>query len=162
MKKSEIVTLYRYNAWANERILNAACNLTTEQFLDPAPLSYGGLRATLVHMLFAEWLWRRRWEGQSPTEWMAPEDFPTFDSLRTRWEREQACLLDFADQVSEEKLDQTVNYKTTTGNPRENVLWHMMLHVVNHGTQHRSEAAIMLTNFGYSPGDIDLIVFLQD
>jgi uncharacterized damage-inducible protein DinB len=37
-----------------------------------------------------------------------------------------------------------------------------MAHVVNHGTQHRSEAAAMLTEFTHSPGDIDLIMFLRE
>ena len=42
----------------------------------------------------------------------------------------------------------------------EMALWGMMLHVANHSTQHRAEAAAMLTSFGQSPGDLDLIYFL--
>jgi uncharacterized damage-inducible protein DinB len=38
-------------------------------------------------------------------------------------------------------------------------LWQTMLHVTNHGTQHRSEAAALLTQAGHSPGDLDLIDF---
>jgi uncharacterized damage-inducible protein DinB len=44
----------------------------------------------------------------------------------------------------------------------ENILWQAMLHVLNHGTQHRSEAAAMLTEFNHSPGDIDFMVFLRE
>lgn len=162
MKKDEILTLYQYNAWANERILNAASHLTPEQFLSASSFSYGDLRGTLVHMLFAEWLWRKRWEGRSPTEWLVPEDFTTFDSLRSRWQAETAALLAFAGSVSEEALDQTIHYTTTSGKPNDNILWHLMVHLVNHGTQHRSEAATMLTGFDHSPGDIDFIEFLRE
>jgi uncharacterized damage-inducible protein DinB len=31
------------------------------------------------------------------------------------------------------------------------------LHVANHSTQHRSEAAAMMTVFGHSPGYLDLM-----
>jgi len=162
MKKDEILLLYRYNTWANARILNAASNLTLEQFLAPASFSYGGLRGTLVHILFAEWIWRRRWEGHSPTEWLMPEDFQDFDALKSRWAKEEKALIAFVEDVSESALDSTIHYQRTEGQERENILWHLMVHLVNHGTQHRSEAAAMLTDFGHSPGDIDFIIFLRE
>jgi len=162
MKKSEILTLYQYNIWANERILNAASNLTTEQFLAPASFSHGGLRDTLVHTLFAEWIWRQRWEGRSPIEWLTPEDFPTFDSLRSKWAKEEKALMAFVENVSESDLDSTVRYSRMGGEQHENTLWHLMVHLVNHGTQHRSEAAAILTEYRYSPGDIDFIIYLRE
>ena len=162
MKTSEILTLYKYNAWANARILKSASKITNEQFLAPATFSHGGLRGTLIHTLFAEWIWRQRWEGHSPTEWLLPEEFPDFKSLRTRWATEEKELMSFVENTSEKALESTIRYRRTEGQERENTLWHLMAHLVNHGTQHRSEAAAMLTDFGHSPGDIDFIVFLRD
>src|SRR5665647_1202817 len=40
-------------------------------------------------------------------------------------------------------------------------MWQMLAHVVNHGTQHRSEATALLTAAGHSPGDLDLIFFTE-
>ena len=162
MKKSDILILYEYNAWANARILNAAAQVTPEQFLAPAPFSHGGLRETLVHTLFAEWIWRNRWEGRSPTSWLLPEDFPTFESLQSRWQTEEKILMTFVENVGEDNLEKIIHYKRMGGEPRENILWHLMAHFVNHGTQHRSEAAAMLTEYGHSPGDIDFIIFLRE
>lgn len=41
-------------------------------------------------------------------------------------------------------------------------LWDMMWHVVNHSMQHRSEAAMALTALGRSPGDVDLLDYLDE
>lgn len=162
MNKQDIQLLYNYNSWANTRILNAAANVTQEQFLAPDSHPHGVLRGILTHTLFAEWLWRMRCQGQSPVIHMKPEDFPTFDSLRARWLEEEKALNAFITSLTNEKLNAPFQYKTTRGDAMEEVLWQVLAHVVNHGTQHRSEAAAILTELNHSPGDIDLIVYVRE
>jgi len=162
MNKQDITLLYKYNQWANAKILNAASEAALEQFLASASFPHGGLRGTLVHTLFAEWIWRHRWEGTSPVVRLKPDDFPTFESLRLRWTDEEKLLMSFVDNLTDERLNSHFFYTATDGAPFERILWQTMVHVVNHGTQHRSEAAALLTDFGHSPGDIDFVYFLSE
>jgi uncharacterized damage-inducible protein DinB len=162
MNKQDILLLYRYNQWTDKKILDTVAKVTPEQFLAPASFPHGGLRSTLVHILFAQWIWRQRWEGTSPSQRFKPEDFPTLASLRTRWAEEEKSLMAFVINVSEERLNGKIDYKTTGGTPHAEILWQLMAHVVNHGTQHKAEAAAMLTDYGQSPGDIDMIFFLRE
>jgi uncharacterized damage-inducible protein DinB len=162
MNKQDILVLYKYNQWANAKILNAAAPVAPEQFIAPASFPHGGLRGTLVHALFAEWIWRKRWEGTSPANRLKPEDFPTVQSLRARWQEEEMQLMDFVDSLTDEKLNGTFSYTNTAGQAFTRVLWQAMAHLVNHGTQHRTEAAALLTDLGQSPGDIDMIYFLSE
>lgn len=161
MNKQDIQTLFKYNQWANDKIFTAASNLTVEQFLALDTFPHGGIRGTLTHALFAEWIWRKRWEGESPTTRIKPEEFDTFESLQTRWLEEEKALMKFVDAITDEHLNSAFQYTSTEGVNYENILWESMSHVINHGTQHRTEAAAMLTDFGHSPGDIDMILFLR-
>jgi uncharacterized damage-inducible protein DinB len=160
MNQQDILVLFRYNQWANGKILNAAATLPQELFLREASYPHSGLRGTLVHTLFAEWIWRSRWQGESPTKRFKTDEFPTFDSLYQRWMQEEHVLMGYVEGLTDDLLNQHFHYKTTRGEPRQQILWHTMLHVVNHGTQHRAEAAALLTDFGCSPGDVDMIYFL--
>jgi len=162
MNKQDIQLLYRYNVWANHRILDAASHVTEEQFLAPDGYPHGGLRGTLTHALFAEWIWRKRWQGESTSQHMKPEDFPTFEALYTRWLEEEKVFDAFVESLTDETLNASFSFKTTQGAEMKNILWQVMAHVFNHGTQHRSEAAAMLTEFNHSPADIDLILFLRE
>lgn len=160
MNKEDILMLYKYNQWSTRKILECVARVSEEEFLAPADFPHGGLRSTLVHVLFAEWIWHNRWQGTSPTQRLKPEGFPTFDSLRTRWAQEENQLMNFVNDLTDDRLNSVIPYKTTKGISQERVLWQMMAHLVNHGTQHKAEAAAMLTWFGQSPGDIDMIYFL--
>ena len=163
MKQSEILTLFDYNQWANTRILDTAGKLSSEHFTAPARLSFGSLRGTLVHTLTAEWIWRLRCqEGISPPALLSEADFPTLEALRERWRDEDSFLRGYLESLSDDSLSQSVGYRNTKGNTYENILWQILVHVVNHGTQFRSEAAVYLTQQGHSPGDLDLLIYLRD
>lgn len=161
MNQEAIQKLYAYNRWANHRILVHAEEVTTEQLRWPQPFPSGSLFATLVHTLSAERGWLRRWQGNSPKTPLNVADFQGLADLRALWAEEEALMQAFIDDLDEAKLHTAIAYSTFKGLSGEELLWPMMLHVINHGTQHRSEAAAMLTGFGHSPGDIDLIVYLR-
>ena len=163
MNKKDIQLLYDYNRWCNARILGTAAKLTTEQFLAPGTFPYGGLRGTLVHTLFAEWTWRMRWQGTPPNHdyRFELEEFPTCAALQTCWLEEETLLMEFVAGLTDKKLKSELEYTSTEGGQHKRVLWETMAHLVNHGTQHRTEAAAILTDLGHSPGDIDLIVFIN-
>ena len=154
--------LYDYNYWANERILCAADAVSDAQFVAPARFSWGGLRGTLVHTLGAEWIWRSRWQGVSPTASLRVEDYPTVAALRARWRDEETKMREFLATLTESDLTRVVKYTRISGGSSAEPLWQLMAHVVNHGTQHRAEAAALLTELGQSPGDIDLVVFARE
>jgi uncharacterized damage-inducible protein DinB len=162
MDKTELVTLFDYNYWANALVLDAAAKVSPDQFIAPAGLSHGSLRGALVHILAAEIVWRLRCqEGISPAALPGEEDFPTLELLRQRWANEEQAMRGFLAGLSDGDLAGTVRYTTTKGLPQENVLWQPLMHVVNHGTQFRAEAAVALSHYGRSPGDLDLIYFLR-
>lgn len=164
MNLEAMTLLFDYNYWANGRILGATAGLSVEQYTVVVPgLSMGSVRKTLVHALGAEQVWRRRClEGESPVALLSEADCPTFDDLRRLWVAEEAEMRDGLARLTDRALAGRLAYHTLGGRPMENVLWQLLAHVVNHGTQHRAEAAVALTAFGYSPGDVDLIVYLRE
>jgi len=100
--------------------------------------------------------------GISPDALLDEASFPTFATLQARFELETAQLRRFVAGLDDAALDRRVRYTNTRGMPFETPLWQVLLHVVNHGTQFRSEAGVVLTTFGASPGDLDLIGFLRE
>lgn len=163
MRQNELFTLYAYNRWANQRILHAAAGLSDAQFCTPQLAELGSVRQILVHVYGAEWIWRKRCEeGVSPAALPPEEDFVDFDALHTRWQAEEEAMHAFVAGLTDARIEGEMSYRTTSGRDMAAPLWQVLLHVVNHGTQHRAEAAVLLTALGRSPGDIDLIVYVRE
>ncbi len=163
MKLADVLQMYEYNDWANERILEATAKVTPEQYAAPGSFPWGGLRGTLVHTLDAEFGWRLFFEsGSFQPEELKEADFPRFEDLRQRWQQEQASMHAYLAKLDDGAIERIVSYFNEQGVRRDRVLWHCLYHVVNHGTQHRSESAALLTSFGHSPGDLDFTLFLAE
>jgi uncharacterized damage-inducible protein DinB len=159
---SEVIqTLYRYNTWANTRILDTATQLGAEQFLASGGTSYDSLRDTLVHTMSGQWIFLERWRDRSPRAMLNAADFPDVASIRRRWDEIERETQAFVVALSDAQLVQDVDYTNTEGQRWTYPLWQQMIHQVNHATQHRSEAAVMLTQFGHSPGWLDFLYYID-
>ena len=161
MRSAEIQKIIDYNYWANKRLLEPTRQVAQEQFVAPAAFPFGGLRGTLVHIFDAEYSWRMMLEKGVQTPDTPETGFATAEALEKKWGEEQAAMRAYVAGLRDEGLTGVIRYTTSTGIKRERVIWHCLYHVVNHGTQHRSEAAAILTALGRSPGDMDFTVFLN-
>jgi uncharacterized damage-inducible protein DinB len=160
MKIQDIQLIFDYNYWANKRLLAAASNINPEQFASPLGFPHGSLRGTLLHTLDAEYGWRVLCEHGVEAEDLAESDFPTISTLEKRWQVEEAAMHTYLVTLKDDDMSRIIRYTNPGGLKRERVLWHCLFHVVNHGTQHRSEAAAILTGMGRSPGDFDFSIFM--
>ncbi len=154
-------TLYDYNAWANRRVLDAAEGLTPEQYREDAGASFGAVHDTLVHVVGAQWLYLERWKGTSPAAGLDPKAFADLAAVRRRWDVVERETHDFVAALTDGDLARVVEYVNTQGERWAYPLWQQALHQVNHATQHRSEAAMVLTRFGHSPGWLDFLYYID-
>ena len=161
MTSEMIRTMYRYNAWANAQVLNATARVSPAQFVAGGGASFDSLRATLVHTMAAQWLYLERWQGRSPTAMPAGPELADVAAVRARWAEIERATQVFVAGLTDAHLAETIAYRNFKGERWAYPLWQQMLHQVNHATQHRSEAAVMLTHFGHSPGGLDLLYFID-
>ncbi len=150
MDLADIHFLFDYDRWATRRILAVIDGVPPATWGADGVVGDRGLGAILVHQLGAHQRWRTGLAGSDEVPRPEREPLPTPDRLAAAWAIEWDALDAWLDTLSDHWLaeqDDSI--------PR----WQMLTHVVNHGTQHRSEAAVLLTDAGRSPGDIDMIFF---
>jgi len=147
-----LLFLDRYERWATTRVLVAATGIDAATWSKPNLIGERGIGGILVHQLGAYQRWRHFLSGSS--EKPRPEDQPLLavDELRARWVVEWDWVDGWLGRLTDEHLRQEHEGM---------LLWQALLHVFNHGTQHRSEAAALLTDAGRSPGDLDLMDFAE-
>ena len=162
MQTSDLHSLYAFNSWANARVLEAVRALTPEQYTKDLHSSHGGVHGTIVHTMGAEEIWLKRWNGDSPSQFYSPADFPTFESVRQRWTELDRSLVAFSRSLREDgQIGSVIAYTDLKGNPYSQPLWQLMQHLVNHSTYHRGQVVTMLRQLGAKAAATDLVAFYR-
>ncbi len=161
MNVHDIRYLYDYTHWANHLILDAAAAVSVEEQMRDRGVSHQSMHGTLLHMLFAEWVWLARWKGSSPAAPLRTEDFPDLASIRNYWQQIEAEYADFLAGLTDETLHADTTYKDIAGNSYQNPLGLLMQHVVNHATLHRGQVVAMIRQLGIKPPATDFLFFFR-
>ncbi len=143
---------FKYNLWANLRLLDACSRLSDAQ-LDATTIgTFGSVRETLMHLFASEEGYARRWNftGPAPTPPLKElTSFPGFDELRRRAERSGKELAAVAERAD---LDEILHLDGGTYDAPVIVV---LIQAINHGIDHRSQIATLLSQQAIEPPDLD-------
>jgi uncharacterized damage-inducible protein DinB len=162
MLQKDAILLFEHVFWVRDRLLDAADDPSIDWRSRDA-VTIRGLRATLVHELDVEWSWRERLRGPDPTTFgsepeLDPADYPTVPSLREHWERDAQEMRSWLATLTDDRLEERCRAEPDAEHP----FWFHMQHLYTHAMQQFSEAGVLLTQAGRSPGEIDFLGYVED
>jgi uncharacterized damage-inducible protein DinB len=159
---------YNYHFTENRTIWDRyITQLSQEQFTQAVDYSHGSVRDQIVHLINADDIWFSELRGVEPA---APFPPATFDDgrqpgierkrLRAYWDSVEQSMRDYLAELRDDMLfDQPIKEPEED---RELIVWQVLLHVVNHGTDHRAQLLRLLTDLGVKTTSQDYIFYVYD
>jgi uncharacterized damage-inducible protein DinB len=148
-----LVEFFRHNSMMNQRLLEACRQLRPEQLGATAIGTYGSIGATLVHIANSQHGYAARLLDIDRPQPLPEDAFPGFELLAERFALGDARLEEAATQAGRDHQVQV------TGDDPPGKWWMpvslFLLQAVNHGTEHRSQVATILTQLGVEPPEMD-------
>jgi len=161
MTVPDVLELFRYDRWANGRLLDVVSGLSGEELSKPLGTSHGSVLGTLRHILWSEWRWLGRWQPAAAGT-RDPLEVRDLSELKSRWTAFEAVQQAFLASLRDADLGRVVSYENPPGTPWSYSLAHMLQHVVNHSTFHRGQVVTLLRQLGKKPPETDFLVFFDE
>ena len=159
MNRNDILDLYRYNDWANARVIAVLQQIPNEALHRDLGGSFRSIRDVLAHIVSAEWIWLERWTGNNPQaipEWVATGSVP---DLIDRLHSTENARRTFLEELPPSDLDRDLTIRYISGRQDTQRLSVFLMHAANHSTYHRGQLAHMLRQTGNVPPSTDYVVY---
>jgi uncharacterized damage-inducible protein DinB len=151
-----IKTFTQYHLDMTRRVWKSIDHITEEQFLANDAYSRGSLRNLMVHLAATDSNWlaglKNIPEDQDPPA-RTLEDYSSRAIAREFWDTTAKDVADYIETLTEAKLNE---------NPVDipHARWQVLLHMSNHGTDHRSTILQRLHELGAPTFEQDFIFWL--
>ena len=151
---------YGYHFAENRKIWDRyIMPLTQEQFTQDAAYSKGSARDQVVHMIRADEAWFYGLRGLEIPEPLDPASFADREAIRAHWDSVEEMERGYLDALQDDML----SLKPFPEGEDENlVVWQVLLHVVNHGTDHRAQLLRQLNDLGVKTAYQDYIFYVYE
>ena len=152
--------LYDYHFAENRSVWeNHIVMLTQEQFTQPVDYSLGSVRNQIVHMISVDDNWFSELRGLDVPGMLNPEDFNDRRGIRTHWDKVEQNMRAYLSGLNDEALFEK---PFGEGEDEDLTAWQALLHVANHGTDHRAQILRVLHDMGYKTTPQDYIFYVYD
>lgn len=146
--KSHYENLFNYNHWANDLCLQGL-----ENAVNPPPKTL----SLFSHILSAQFIWLHRILDLPTTPFPLWEEY-NLRELRSMIEEGTERWLKFIDNYPNDNFGEVINYTNTKGNKYNSSVLEIITHVINHGTYHRGQIALLMRKSELNPAVTDYIV----
>src|SRR5947208_490728 len=137
---------YDYHFAENRKIWDTCItSLSQEQFTQVVNYSYGSVRNQIVHLMSCDDTWFSALRGVEVPAPLDPTHFDDRKILRAHWDTVEQNMRDYLAKLRDEML---LEKPWTEGEDKDLILWQVLLHVANHGTDHRAQLLRLLNDLG--------------
>ena len=153
--------LAAYNAWANERVYDAAEKLSDADYRADRGAFFKSVHGTLNYLLVADRIWMRRFtgEGEAPNR-LDVILFDRLDELRAARRAQDERIVAYVNGLTDEQLAGRIRYRTiTTQMDFDQPLALVLIHFFNHQTHHRGQVHALLTALAGEAPSLDFLPF---
>jgi uncharacterized damage-inducible protein DinB len=154
-----IRTHLAYSRWATERLLAAAAQLSPGELNRDFGFADRSLLGTLTHLYSADRIWLARLERR-PSEGLQSQI--ELRELQSAWPALLENWKSWGERLADSDAAAEIAYRDLKGRAWEQPLWEIVLHVVNHASHHRGQAAGFLRAMQHAPPPLDLILFYRE
>ena len=152
---------YDYHFAENRKIWDTYITaLSQEQFTQDAAYSHGSVRNQVVHLMSVDESWFSELRGAAPSDPLALANLDDRNVIRAHWDRVEHSMRDYLAELRDEML-----FARPIQEPEEDkdlIVWQVLLHVANHGTDHRAQLLRLLHDLGVKPTSQDYIFHVYD
>lgn len=151
---------FEYHFTENRHIWNDyVVQLSQQQFTQDVHYAHGSVRDQVAHLVRVDEAWFSGLCGGEIQDSPAEADLDDREKIRAWWDTiEQAMRVYLADLTNE----MLVRKPFPEGEDENLILWQVLLHVVNHGTDHRAQLLRVLNDLGVKTTSQDYIFFVYD
>ncbi len=150
---------YDYHFTENRKMWDSYVTpLSYEQFTQAVDYSHGSVRHQIVHLISADEVWFSELQGVEPSEPFPSADFDDRESIRAHWDSVEQSMHDYLADLQDAML-----FDKPIEEPEEDqdlMVWQVLLHVVNHGTDHRAQLLRLLNDLGVETTSQDYIFYV--
>ncbi len=151
---------YEYHFAENRNLWDMhVVSLTQEQFTQPVDYSVGSVRNQIVHLISVDTTWFTALRGEDVPEWLNPDEYADRGRIRAQWDTVEAMMREYLAGLRDEML---LEKPFAEGEDKDLYLWQVLLHVGNHGTDHRAQILRLLKDLGAKTVGQDYIFFAYD
>ena len=152
---------YNYHFAENRKIWDAYVTpLSHEQFTQHVDYSYGSVRDQIVHLISCDEMWFSELRGVTPSEPLPPANIDDRKIIRAHWDSVEQRMRDYLAELRDDML-----FDKPIKEPEEDknlIVWQVLLHVANHGTDHRAQLLRVLNDLGVKTESQDYIFYIYD